>query len=55
MRIQNRNPTTANKLNEMLDNVNTTRGEKFVTGDVYEIRLVTSTITLNDVLNPSIA
>lgn len=25
-------------LNEMLDNVDTTRGEKFVTGDVYDVR-----------------
>lgn len=26
-------------LNEMLDNVDTTRGEKFVTGDAYDVRL----------------
>jgi len=25
-------------LNEMLDNVDTTRGERFVAGDVYEVR-----------------
>jgi hypothetical protein len=27
-------------LNEMLDNVDTTRGEKFVTGDAYDVRMI---------------
>jgi ADP-ribosylation factor-binding protein GGA len=29
-------------LNEMLDNVDTSRGEQFVAGDVYEVNLVHS-------------
>ena len=28
-------------LNEILDNVDTTKGEKFVQGDVYDVSLVT--------------
>ena len=30
-------------LNEMLDNVDTTRGEKFAAGDVYDVRFASST------------
>jgi len=36
-------------LNEMLDNVDTTRGEKFVAGDVYDVRFASSTVTPSDV------
>lgn len=38
-------------LNEMLDNVDTTRGEKFVAGDVYDVRSTNSIsmTTLTDV------
>jgi len=38
-------------LNEMLDNVDTTRGEKFVAGDVYDVRFTSSFINLSDVTN----
>ena len=33
-------------LNEMLDNVDTTRGERFVAGDVYEVCTTSQIVTL---------
>lgn len=36
-------------LNEMLDNVDTTRGEKFVAGDVYDVRLASSIVVVNGI------
>ena len=36
-------------LNEMLDNVDTTRGEKFVAGDVYNVRFKSSVMTLGNI------
>jgi hypothetical protein len=33
-------------LNEMLDNVDTEKGEKFVTGDVYDVSLLRITATV---------
>ena len=38
-------------LNEMLDNVDTTRGERFVAGDVYDVRFVSSTTIMSDIPN----
>ena len=36
-------------LNEMLDNVDATRGERFVAGDVYDVRSTSSMATPGDV------
>jgi hypothetical protein len=36
-------------LNEMLDNVDTARGERFVAGDVYDVRFAGLVVTLSDV------
>ena len=36
-------------LNEMLDNVDTTRNERFVAGDVYDVRSASSRVTLSDI------
>jgi hypothetical protein len=36
-------------LNEMLDNVDTTRGERFVAGDVYDVRLANPMTVLTSV------
>lgn len=38
-------------LNEMLDNVDIARGEKFVAGDVYDVRSTGSRVTLSNVPN----
>ena len=36
-------------LNEMLDNVDTTRTEKFVAGDVYDVRSATSIVVMSGI------
>lgn len=36
-------------LNEMLDNVDTTRSEKFVAGDVYDVCSASSRVTLSGI------
>lgn len=36
-------------LNEMLDNVDPTRGEKFVAGDVYDVRFASSAAIMGDI------
>jgi hypothetical protein len=36
-------------LNEMLDNVDTSRDEKFVAGDVYDVRFSSSILTMNGI------
>ena len=38
-------------LNEMLDNIDTTRGERFASGDVYDVSSARSVVVLSDVPN----
>lgn len=42
-------------LNEMLDNVDTTRHERFVVGDVYDVRPASSRVTLSDISDVLVA
>ena len=36
-------------LNEMLDNVDTTSGERFAAGDVYDVRFASSIMIMSDI------
>lgn len=40
-------------LNEMLDNVDTMRGEKFVAGDVYDVRFASRFVVMSGIPHPT--